>query len=39
MDSAASSFARLPKTYSGLVTLHLLRPIHDRVAGMIRSDR
>lgn len=25
------TFARLPKTYSGLVALHMPRPIHDKV--------
>lgn len=29
MHSAAWSFARLPKTYFGLVALHMPRPIHD----------
>lgn len=32
MKSLSRSFARLPKTYSGLVALHMPRPIHDRVA-------
>ena len=32
MKSAAFDFARLPKSYSGLVALHLPRPIHDKVA-------
>lgn len=32
MNSAAWNFARLPKTYSGLVALHMPRPIHDKVA-------
>ena len=32
MKSAAFNFARLPKTYSGLVALHMPRPIHDKVA-------
>lgn len=32
MHSAAWSFARLPKTYFGLVALHMPRPIHDEVA-------
>ncbi|MFZ5494912.1 MAG: helix-turn-helix domain-containing protein [Verrucomicrobiota bacterium] len=32
MNSAAWNFARLPKTYAGLVALHMPRPIHDKVA-------
>lgn len=32
MKFAAFDFARLPKTYSGLVALHMPRPIHDKVA-------
>lgn len=32
MNSAAWNFASLPKTYSGLVALHMPRPIHDKVA-------
>ena len=32
MKTAAPRFARLPRTYSGLVALHMPRPIHDRVA-------
>lgn len=32
MKTATLSFARLPKTYSGLVALHMPRPIHDKVA-------
>lgn len=32
MKTAAPTFARLPKTYSGLVALHMPRPIHDEVA-------
>lgn len=32
MKIATLSFARLPKTYSGLVALHMPRPIHDKVA-------
>ena len=32
MKAAALTFPRLPKTYSGLVALHLPRPIHDKVA-------
>lgn len=32
MNSAALNFTRLPKTYTGLVSLHLPRPIHDKVA-------
>jgi HTH-type transcriptional regulator/antitoxin HigA len=32
MHSAAPNFPRLPKTYSGLVALHMPRPIHDKVA-------
>lgn len=32
MKPAAFTFARLPKTYSSLVALHLPRPIHDEVA-------
>ncbi len=32
MKSAGFNFARLPKTYSGLVALHMPRPIHDKVA-------
>lgn len=31
MNAAALSFAHLPKTYSGLVALHMPRPIHDNV--------
>lgn len=32
MKTAAWNFARLPKSYSGLVALHMPRPIHDKVA-------
>jgi HTH-type transcriptional regulator/antitoxin HigA len=32
MKTAALTFARLPKTYHGLVALHMPRPIHDKVA-------
>lgn len=32
MKTAAPTFARLPKTYSSLVALHMPRPIHDEVA-------
>jgi HTH-type transcriptional regulator/antitoxin HigA len=32
MNPAAWNFGRLPKTYSGLVALHMPRPIHDKVA-------
>jgi HTH-type transcriptional regulator/antitoxin HigA len=32
METAKLSFARLPKTYSGLVALVMPRPIHDKVA-------
>jgi HTH-type transcriptional regulator / antitoxin HigA len=32
MKATALNFARLPKTYSGLVALHMPRPIHDKVA-------
>jgi HTH-type transcriptional regulator/antitoxin HigA len=32
MKTATLNFARLPKTYSGLVALHMPRPIHDKVA-------
>jgi HTH-type transcriptional regulator / antitoxin HigA len=32
MKTATLTFARLPKTYSGLVALHMPRPIHDQVA-------
>ena len=32
MNSGARNFSRLPKTYSGLVALHMPRPIHDKVA-------
>jgi hypothetical protein len=32
MRTVAFTFARLPKTYSGLVALHMPRPIHDKVA-------
>lgn len=32
MKSVSRNFARLPKTYSGLVALHMPRPIHDKVA-------
>jgi len=32
MKTATLTFARLPKTYSDLVALHLPRPIHDKVA-------
>jgi len=31
MKAATLNFARLPKTYSGLVALHMPRPIHDTV--------
>ncbi len=32
MKATALTFARLPKTYSGLVALRMPRPIHDTVA-------
>lgn len=32
MNYAAWGFVRRPKTYCGLVALHLPRPIHDKVA-------
>jgi HTH-type transcriptional regulator / antitoxin HigA len=32
MKTATLTFARLPKTYSDLVALHMPRPIHDQVA-------
>jgi len=32
MKTAKFNFARLPKTYSGLVALHMPRPVHDKVA-------
>ena len=32
MKTGTVTFSRLPKTYSGLVALHLPRPIHDQVA-------
>lgn len=32
MKATVLTFARLPKTYSGLVALHMPRPIHDTVA-------
>jgi HTH-type transcriptional regulator/antitoxin HigA len=32
MNSAARNVSRLPKTYSGLVALHMPHPIHDKVA-------
>ena len=32
MNPAGWSFARLPKAYSGLVALHMPRPIHDKLA-------
>jgi HTH-type transcriptional regulator/antitoxin HigA len=32
MKTTTLTFARLPKTYSGLVALHMPRPIHDKVA-------
>ncbi|MDP3070520.1 MAG: helix-turn-helix domain-containing protein [Opitutaceae bacterium] len=28
---AAPTFAKLPKTYAGLMAMHLIRPIHDQV--------
>lgn len=28
---AATPYAKLPKTYAGLMQLHLIRPIHDQV--------
>lgn len=28
---AATPFARIPKTYAGLMAMHLIRPIHDQV--------
>lgn len=31
MKTTALTFARLPRTYSGLVSLHMPRPIHDKV--------
>src|ERR1700682_4141602 len=32
MKTDTLSFAHVPKTYSGLVALHMPRPIHDQVA-------
>ena len=32
MKTAPVTFARMPKTYSGLVARHMPRPIHDKVA-------
>ena len=32
MRTATLAFTHLPKTYSGLVALHMPRPIHDKVA-------
>jgi HTH-type transcriptional regulator/antitoxin HigA len=32
MKTATLNFTRLPKTYTGLVALHMPRPIHDKVA-------
>jgi HTH-type transcriptional regulator/antitoxin HigA len=32
MKIATLAFTHLPKTYSGLVALHMPRPIHDKVA-------
>jgi HTH-type transcriptional regulator/antitoxin HigA len=32
MKTTALTFTRLPKSYSGLVALHMPRPIHDKVA-------
>ena len=32
MKTGTLAFTHLPKTYSGLVALHLPRPIHDKVA-------
>jgi HTH-type transcriptional regulator/antitoxin HigA len=32
MKTATLAFSHLPKTYSGLVALHMPRPIHDQVA-------
>lgn len=32
MKTVTPNFTLLPKTYSGLVALHLPRPIHDQVA-------
>lgn len=32
MNPAAWSFARLPKTYAGLVAVHMPRPTHDKAA-------
>jgi hypothetical protein len=28
---AATPFAKIPKTYAGLMAMHMLRPIHDQV--------
>ena len=32
MKAGTRTFARLPRTYAGLVALHMPRPIHDRVS-------
>ena len=32
MRTATLAFTHLPKTYSGLVALHMPRPVHDKVA-------
>ena len=32
MKTVTRTFARLPKTYTGLVALHMPRPIHDQVS-------
>lgn len=32
MKTTALAFPRLPRTYAGLVALHMPRPIHDQVA-------
>lgn len=32
MKATVPTFARLPKTYAGLVALHMPRPLHDKVA-------
>lgn len=32
MKTAILTFARMPKTYAGLVAMHMPRPIHDQVS-------
>jgi len=32
MKTAMPTFTRLPKTYAGLVAMHMPRPIHDQVS-------